>query len=138
MLHEPFDIDRFKRMFPLPQLRQEAREFVLDRRQREPNAYRSEEEVLRHIQLMEPCGEIVTSPFHMAVVEQLRLEMAEENHGSDWIPTDVFVFATGEPVDRRCTKIGGLPFLPGSTTLVAEKLAALLASEYPTATTAGI
>lgn len=28
-------------------------------------------------------------------------------------------------------EIGGLPFLPGSTSLVAEKLAALLASEYP-------
>ena len=29
-------------------------------------------------------------------------------------------------------EIGGLPFLPGSTSLVNEKLRALLASEYPT------
>jgi predicted component of viral defense system (DUF524 family) len=29
-------------------------------------------------------------------------------------------------------EIGGLPFMPGATTLVSEKLAALLASEYPT------
>ena len=35
-------------------------------------------------------------------------------------------------------EIGGLPFLPGSTTLVSEKLAALLASDYPTTTEAGI
>ena len=28
-------------------------------------------------------------------------------------------------------EIGGLPFLPNATTLVAEKIAALLAAEYP-------
>ncbi|MBI1175330.1 MAG: DUF2357 domain-containing protein [Sideroxydans sp.] len=35
-------------------------------------------------------------------------------------------------------EIGGLPFLPGSTTLVSEKLDALLASDYPPTTMAGI
>lgn len=35
-------------------------------------------------------------------------------------------------------EIGGLPFLPGATTLVCEKLDALLASDYPPTTTVGI
>lgn len=38
----------------------------------------------------------------------------------------------------RQVEIGGLPFLPGSTTLVREKLNALLAVEYPTTGTAPV
>ena len=45
----------------------------------------------------------------MAVVEQLRQELFAGKR-LETAPTAVFVFANGEPPDRRMTKLGGLPF----------------------------
>lgn len=112
MLHDKFDIEKFKSIFPVLSLRRQAREFVLDRQRTTPEEYPDAAAVEKHVRLMEPSGEIVTSPFHIAVVEQLREEAAAELHDIPREPTDVFVLANGEPTDRRVTKIGGVPFWP--------------------------
>jgi hypothetical protein len=112
MLHDRFDIERFSAMFPLTVLRSQARDFVLDRQKRVPDCYPNQEAVERHVRLMEPRGEIITSPCHMAVVEQLRAEALFGVDSVEKTPTDAFVFAWGEPADRRLTKIGGLPYWP--------------------------
>lgn len=55
-------------------------------------------------------GTHVTSPFHLFAVETLR----DQHHlrVGPAIPTDVFVWAIGEPARREVTKIGGLPYWP--------------------------
>lgn len=111
MIHQRVDVERWNKLFPLEKLRKEAREFVERRHKAMPDQYKSTSEVERHVQLMSPGGEIITSPKHLAVVEQLR----KESLGSRNLPafhTDVFVFARGEPSNRSVTKIGGLPFWP--------------------------
>ncbi|MFI5300992.1 MAG: hypothetical protein ACHREM_23160 [Polyangiales bacterium] len=62
--------------------------------------------------LIGPGGEIITSPFHLAVVEQLRREAGLERPPADAVPCDVFVFAIGEPPAPYLTKIGGHPYRP--------------------------
>jgi hypothetical protein len=114
MLHDTFDSKEFKAMFALRDLRREARDFVLKQQQENPGRYANAAEVEKHIRLLEPSGEMVTSPYHMAVIEQLRRESAAELKGIERVPTDVFVFARGEPKDRRVTKVGGLPYWPGN------------------------
>jgi len=101
-------------MFPLGVLRSRAREFVLDRQRRIPNAYTGLSAVEDHVRLMEPCGAIITSPYDIAVVEQLRAEATAGSSQVEKTPTDVFVLAWGEPADRRVTKIGGLPYWPNN------------------------
>ncbi len=61
-----------------------------------------------------PDGEMITSPYDLAVVEQLRQEVVAERFGLLSVPTDVFVFALGEPVAPYCTKIGGIPYRDSS------------------------
>jgi Domain of unknown function (DUF1963) len=55
-------------------------------------------------------GELITSPFDLYSVEELRdhqiLRIGKPH------PTDVFVFCKGEPSRRDCTKVGGLPYWP--------------------------
>ena len=55
-------------------------------------------------------GSHVTSPFHIFSVETLR----DQHHlrGGPATPTDVFVWAIGEPERRDVTKVGGLPYWP--------------------------
>lgn len=116
MLHERFDIEKFTAMFPLNDLRRKAREFVLDLQRRHPSQYANAEALEQHVRLMEPSGEIITGPMEIAVVEQLRAEAFGGPRDDDLekSPTDVFVWASGDPADRLCTKIGGLPFWPRS------------------------
>ena len=57
-------------------------------------------------------GEIIASPYHLFAVETLRSRFRLRY--SPGIPTDVFVFAEGEPTRRQVTKIGGLPYWPAS------------------------
>src|SRR5262245_32788489 len=111
MAHQKFDIERWKGLFPLEKLRKEAKEFVEALRTEEPDRYESASDVEAHIKLMSPNGEIITSPRHLAVVEQLRTECLGSKYLPE-VPTDVFVFARGEPANRSVTKIGGLPFWP--------------------------
>lgn len=112
MVHEVVDIARWTAMFPLARLREEARQFVLDRRARQPDQYPSEEAVARHIALMEPSGESITGPYHIAVVEQIREEAQDGLVLRNGLMTDVFVWCKGEPARREVTKIGGLPYWP--------------------------
>ena len=91
MLHETFELDKFKAMFPLDELRRQAQEFVLERQRKDPAAYADAEAVEKHIRLMQPEGEIVTSPYHMAVVEQLRDEANIDLDDITRVPTDAFV-----------------------------------------------
>ncbi|GIK15644.1 MAG: hypothetical protein BroJett003_06080 [Planctomycetota bacterium] len=112
MTHTRFDLDRWIAEFPLVRLRQEAREFVTRRRAEVPREYPDEAAVERHVRLMMPHGEIVTSPVHMAVNEQLRREAIGDTARADAVPTDVFIMAVGEPPRREATKVGGLPYWP--------------------------
>jgi hypothetical protein len=120
MIHERVDIERWSKLFPLESLRKEAREFVESRRKASPHAYKNKSEVERHVKLMSPGGEIVTSPHHLAVVEQLRAEWLGGGELPGF-PTDVFVFGRGEPPDRSVTKAGGLPFWPKARSWPAGK-----------------
>ena len=115
MIHEKFEIERWSNLFSLEKLRAEARQFVEARRAEMPDEYPNEAAVERHVKLMSPSGEIVTSPCHLATVEQLRAECLSKRR-LPTAPTDVFVFAKGEPPDRGVTKVGGLPFWPGDRT----------------------
>lgn len=89
MIHNDFDLSYFKNLFPINKLRLEEKN-----------------------ELSEPGGEIVTSPYHIAIIEQLRSEALLGRSAPRSIPTDVFVFAEGEPDNRAATKVGGLPFWP--------------------------
>lgn len=111
MIHQRVDIERWNRLFSLEKLRKEAREFVERRRKELPDQYKSASDVERHVKLMSPGGQIITSPQHLAIIEQLRKESLSSRN-LPAIPTDVFVFAKGEPSNRSVTKIGGLPFWP--------------------------
>lgn len=89
MLHEIVDISRWKSVFNLNKLRSEV------------------EGLHPNLQL---GGMSITSPFHIAVVEQLREESQIGKSHLYKIPTDVFVWNLGEPINRNVTKIGGLPY----------------------------
>lgn len=102
MVHERFDLERWIAEFPLARLRQEARDIVSQRRKEMPREYRDEAAFERHVRLMMPCGEIVTSPIHVVVNEQLRREACGGTRATDAVTTDIFVMAEGEPPRPRC------------------------------------
>lgn len=89
---------------------------MLDRRKRIPGEYADQAQVDRHIALMSPGGERITSPHDIAVVEQLRAKAFAGGRCDPGraIPTDVFVFSLGEPARREVTKVGGLPYRPAA------------------------
>ena len=74
MIHQKFDGERWKNLFSLEKLRKQARDYVEGRRRQLPGEYKSAVAVERHVKLMSPGGEIITSPLHLAVVEQVREE----------------------------------------------------------------
>jgi Domain of unknown function (DUF1963) len=116
-IHDRFDLQHWTAQFQLERLRAQAREFVLKRRDEMPREYPSEADVDRHIQLMEPRGEILIGPGSLAVIEQLRAEaFAGRRYHGVRIATDVFVWARGEPPNPAMTKIGGVPYRPRSST----------------------
>jgi hypothetical protein len=57
-----------------------------------------------------PAGPIVTSPFHLTVVELLRREVLGATVPQGAIPVDAFVFGLGGPPAGHLTKIGGAPY----------------------------
>jgi len=93
-IHDRFDLQSWIARFQLEDLRTQAREFVLKRRDEMPRDYPSEADVDRHIQLMEPRGEILVGPGSLAVNEQLRAEAFRGSHyRGARVATDVFVWA---------------------------------------------
>ena len=112
-IHDRLDLDRWIAEFPLARLRDEAREFVLRRRQKQPEEYADAQAVAAHIELMHPKWEIVVGPADVAINEQLRAEaVAAGERPRRRVPTDVAVWAKGEPANRAVTKVGGLPYRP--------------------------
>src|SRR5262245_4812542 len=112
-VHDRLDLERWIRAFPLSRLRAEARSFVRQREQEHPSQYLDSQAVENHIQLMSPKWEIVVGPPTVAVNEQLRTEaVAGRSHLGKRLPTDVAVWARGEPRNRAITKVGGLPYRP--------------------------
>jgi hypothetical protein len=114
MLHEIVDLAAWKATFPLENLRGRARQYVLDRQARNPGSYPNQEAIERHIALMQPGGAIVCDPYRLAVVEQIRAEVAATHSLGPPITTDVVLFREGEPSKREVTKAGGLPYWPSN------------------------
>jgi hypothetical protein len=56
MIHDRFDIERWKKLFPLSKLRAEARAYVEKRHAESPEDFDSSVE--EHAKLMSPSGEI--------------------------------------------------------------------------------
>lgn len=88
MIHEQLDIAHWKSFFSLARLREEAR--------------------TQGSSPPEAC--IITGPYDIAVLEQLREEAFATLPDIERVPTDVFVWYRGEPEQRAVTKIGGLPY----------------------------
>ncbi|MCA9025010.1 MAG: DUF1963 domain-containing protein [Planctomycetaceae bacterium] len=64
----------------------------------------------------ERCGGrvngLVVDPYSICFVEQMREQAALHDNLGTSVPTDVFIFAKGEPPRRDVTKIGGIPYRP--------------------------
>jgi hypothetical protein len=86
--HPRFDLDSFSEIFRLTELRDRARDDVL----------------------FAPSAQIVTSPFHLTLIEQLRREVLGTTVPVEATPVDAFVFGAGEPAAPYLTKVGGYPF----------------------------
>lgn len=112
MVHDKLDIQHWNQVFPLSHLRQQATDFVLGRQAADPASYRDQSAVDKHIELMSPRADSVTSPHDIAVIQQLRDEAKSALQSLPTTDTDVFVFSRGEPARRDITKIGGLPYWP--------------------------
>lgn len=112
-LHGEFDLNRWVKLFPIATMREEAHQFVSKRRAENPRHYRKETDFADHLRLMNPEGDHITSPISIAQVEQLRAE-ALHQAADNTVPTDVFIFAQGEPEKREVTKVGGLPYWPAN------------------------
>ena len=121
--HDRFDLQYWIAQFSVERLRAQAREFVLKRRDQMPREYPGEADVDRHIQLMEPAGEILVGPGSLAVNEQLRAEAFVGNrYRGARMATDVFVWARGDPPNLAMTKIGGVPYRSRSATWPQDSL----------------
>ncbi len=108
--HERVDLEKWIAEFPLLKLREEARRTVEAERIEQPEGF-DDEEFERRVQLIGPGGDQLTSPRTLAIIEQLRREALDKQKWKT-VPTDVFVFAKGEPSRREVTKVGGLPYWP--------------------------
>ena len=115
-MHERLDVARWIAEFPLGQLRADARDYVLQRRQELPQEYADDKAVEDHIHLMYPQWGIVVGPSSVAVNEQLKQEaLTTGEPASARLPTDVAIWARGESENRAVTKIGGLPYRPSGS-----------------------
>jgi hypothetical protein len=121
-VHDRLDLAHWVAQFPLSRLRAEARDYVLQRRQQLPQAYANDQAIEDHIHLMNPEWDIVVGPGPVAVNEQLRAEAtAAGAQPARRVPTDVMVWAAGEPANRAVTKIGGLPYRPADVVWPCEQ-----------------
>src|SRR5438067_1204544 len=103
MIHDVLDIEHWKAVFPLDKLRQEARLFERDQQARHAAQQAGQAVAWPQFYLAEPAGEAISSPYHTAVVEQLREEALAKQPLLDRVITDVFVWARGEPEKRYVT-----------------------------------
>ncbi|MBN1909836.1 MAG: DUF1963 domain-containing protein [Pirellulales bacterium] len=55
---------------------------------------------------------MIASPAHIAIIEQIRDECEEEGPFEQEVPTDLFLFARGQPPRRDLMQIGGVPYRP--------------------------
>ncbi len=89
-VHDRLNLAHWVAQFPLSQLRAEARDYVLQRRQKLPQEYADQQAIEDHIQLMNPKWDIVVGPGQVAVNEQLRAEaIAAGARPVRRFPTDV-------------------------------------------------
>jgi hypothetical protein len=112
LIHPVFDVTKWKAEYPLPRLREEARQFVLNRQKEEPDQYENKDAVARHIALMQPGGDIIEGPKEVAVIEQIRDEVRQSNRLEKRIPTDLLIFGEAEPSRPEVSKVGGAPYWP--------------------------
>jgi hypothetical protein len=89
VIHERLDIAHWKSVFSLARLRDEVRG--------KPAS-------------MQPTACIISGPYDIAVLEQLREEAFAFLPDIERVPTDIFVWNRGEPERRAVTRIGGLPY----------------------------
>lgn len=85
MKHEKLDITYWKSFFSVPRLREEAGGKA-------------------------PDANIISGPYNIAVLEQLRGVSYGNLSEVERVPTDIFIWSRGEPEQRAVTKIGGLPY----------------------------
>ena len=74
MIHERVDTERWKAMFPLARLREEAREFVLRRHAEKPGTYAGDEALQRHIALCLRTDPAVF-PSSLSLAERARTDL---------------------------------------------------------------
>lgn len=111
-VHRRFDLERWVGEFPLERRRREIRDWIDETERLHPGTYRDDADKERHAHNMEPGGDIVIGPASMAYVEQLRQEAGGASRLGTGLPTDIMVWAKGEPEHPAATKTGGVPFRP--------------------------
>ena len=99
--HEVVDIERWIRLFPLKDF--EKREGPRRYTTTNPDD---------PIDLGEEDGHIIISPADLAVTEQVRRRVGKTHDLGKVTPTDLFLFAVGEPKLPYLTKVGGIPYRP--------------------------
>lgn len=99
--HEVVDVERWIRLFPIERFedRTGARRFPTTR-PGDP------------LDLWKARGTWVTSPAHLARIEQVRRRVRRAHDLGPGVPTDLILWGTGEPARPYLTKIGGIPYRP--------------------------
>jgi hypothetical protein len=98
MHHEKLNLELWKSRFPLADFeRQEGPRQFNSTRPGDP------------LDLWKASGEIISSPAHIAVTEQVRARAAGLTKLGRAVPVDIFVWAAGPPPHSYLTKIGGVP-----------------------------
>lgn len=116
MIHEVVDIDHWKRVFPLDMLRQQARTKALSLTRKHPDRFPDEASIAEEALAFEPIpgSGSISSPYHLAILEQVRLEASKILDPDNCVAVDTFAFALGESDRREVTKTGGLPYWPAT------------------------
>jgi hypothetical protein len=116
MIHQIVDIDHWKRVFPLDGLREKARSKVLSRAMECPDLFPDDASVTEETLIHEPILGVgsITSPYHLAILKQVRQEASTILVPDRRVAVDAFAFALGEPDRRDVTKTGGLPYWPAA------------------------
>lgn len=111
-MHEVVDIAHWKRLFPLAALRAEGETEMKAVMKHSPEFFHTKRAIEKKKAFYAPWAEAITSPYHLAVIEQYRDERAGDLKGLERVETDIFVCGKGEPKSRAVTKVGGLPYWP--------------------------